>query len=239
MPLELTPDGKIQGIPDGPLGSDGQRIDEFMVQVTDAGPGGITGKPGHEDPPITRSVWIRGEAGWLIDALITLLPPDIPFASRIDEFTCAVGGTPEFLKLTPSEAYQRVENMLGNLTALMHAYSPNTRRRFEVWQVSELHKSGRQSAIKRLQMTVSATDGMAHLRGAVDGNLSRGAVLLQLARTNGQISEALALLQTPEPAWAAVYDALKFVKGSGVATGKKQKIDRYRGTAPASRGLCS
>ena len=97
--------------------------------------------------------------------------------------------------------------MLGNLTPLMHAYSPNTRRRFEVWQVSELHKSGGQSAIKRLQLTVSATDGMAHLRGAVDGNLTRGAVLLQLARTNGQIGEALSLLQTAEPAWAAVCHA--------------------------------
>ena len=237
MPLELTPDGNLHGIIDGPLGSDGQRIDEYMVRVTDAGPAGATGEPGPDDPPVTRSVWIRAEAGWLVDELVKTLPPGLPVAGRIDEFTCSVGGTPEFLKLTPSDAYQVVENMLGNLTALMHAYSPNTRRRYEVWQVSELHKSGRQSAIKRLQMTVSATDGMVTLRKSVDGDLSRCTVLLVLAQSNGQVSEALALLQNPEPAWAAVYDALKFVAGSPVATGKKKKIDKYRGTASWYRHL--
>src|ERR1700679_2725774 len=122
-PLRLTPDGKLEGVIDGPLGPDGQRVDEYMFRVTDAGAGGHTEQPGPEDPSVTRSVWIRGEADWLIDVLISVLPPDFPFASRIDQVTCAIGATPEFLKLTPSEAYQRVENMLSNLTALMHAYS--------------------------------------------------------------------------------------------------------------------
>jgi len=56
-PLHLTPDGKLKGVIDGPLGPDGQRIDEFMIRCTDAGPGGHTGEPGPQDPPVTRSVW--------------------------------------------------------------------------------------------------------------------------------------------------------------------------------------
>jgi hypothetical protein len=236
-PLQLTPDGVLHGIIDGPLAPNAQRVDEYMIRATDAGPDGKgVGEPDASDPPVTRTVHVRAEAGWLIDVLIPLLPPDIPFVNRIDETTCAVGSA-EFMNFTPSEAYQRVENMLGNLTALMHVYSPNTRRRFEVWQVHELHASGRQSAIKRLTMTVSHTDGMAKLTESVDGTVSRAALLLRLAQSDGRISEAFALLQTPEPSWGAVYDVLKFVEQSPVTKGKRTKVDTYRRTANWYRHL--
>ena len=236
-PLRITPDEVLHGIIDGPLAPNEQRVDEYMIRVTDAGPDGKgVGEPDASDPPVSRTVHVRAEAGWLIDELIPLLPPDVPFVSRVDETTCAVGSA-EFMNLTPAEAYQRVENMLGNLTALMHVYSPNTRRRLEVWQVHELHASGRQSAIKRFTMTVSHADGIAKLTESTDSTLNRAALLLRLAQSDGRISEALALLQAPEPGWGAVYDVLKFVENSPVTKGKRGKVDKYRGTASWYRHL--
>jgi hypothetical protein len=214
-----------------------QRVEELMVRCTDAGPGGQVGQLEANDLAIARTAWVRAEAGWMIDALVPLLPPEAPFAGRVDELTCAVGGTPDFLRLTPTEAYERVEKMLGDVTALMHAYSPNLRRRFEVWQIHEVHTSGRQSAIKRYQVTVSASDGMARLKEPVSGNQNRAAALLQLANRDEQVRDALSLLQTPEPSWGAVYDALKFVEDSPVAQGRKKKIKKYGGTASWHRHL--
>src|SRR5579872_3145871 len=100
MPTELHRAGQLK-TPFGPRGVQSQRIDEVMIRATDAGPAGLIGEPGPDDPQVRRSVWIRGEAGWLIDALISLLPPNMPFASRIDELTCEVGGTHDFLNLSP------------------------------------------------------------------------------------------------------------------------------------------
>jgi hypothetical protein len=148
-----------------------------------------------------------------------------------------VGGTAEYLALSLSEAWQRVENSVASLTAMMHAYCPNSRYGFEVWQVHHLHASQRQSALKRFTMTVSEKDGIADLGESINGTSNRAAVLLELAQTNGRVNEALALLQGPEPSWAAVYNALKFVEGSAVATGKKSKIGIYRRTANWHRHL--
>jgi hypothetical protein len=164
-------------------------------------------------------------------------PPDTPFASRVDEFTCAVGGTPDLLKLTPSEAHQRVENMRGNLTALMHAYSPNTRRRFEVWQPHEVPMSGRQSAIKRFQVTVLGQRRYGPTQGTARRRSEQSCGPTSARKKEWTSQRSARATPNPEPAWAAVYDSLMFVKDSPVAQGTMRKIKKYRTTASWHRHL--
>ena len=68
-PITLSSDGRLEGIPD-PVPPGEQRLEEFIVQVTDSG--GEKPTPGVADPAVTRSVWIRAEAPWVINQLIPL-----------------------------------------------------------------------------------------------------------------------------------------------------------------------
>jgi hypothetical protein len=109
---------------------------ELEIRVTDDGG---DGRPIESDPIVARTVRVRAEADWLLDWLLSLLPPPLSFV-RIDATTCAIG-SPDFVSLGPIDARQHVENILRNVTALMHIYSPNTRRDYEVLQVHEQHAS--------------------------------------------------------------------------------------------------
>lgn len=231
-PLTLTPDGRLEGIPD-PVPPGEQRLEEFFVQVTDSG-----GKPtpGVADPAVTRSVWIRAEAPWVIDQLIPLLPNDVPMAGREDAVTLVVG-SPAFLQLSVSEAWQLVENLVSKSVALMNIYSPNTRRHMEVWQVHELRKSGQQAAFKRYTITVSETDGIRKLAARIDDKGSRSAALLRLATCSGRVANALSLIQAPEPGWGAIYDVLQFVENSPAARKDAGKVRNYIRTANWYRHL--
>jgi hypothetical protein len=234
-PLRITPEGRIEGMPDPPPPGE-QRVDVIMAEVDSAGRWKAADDGANDPAVISRTVWVRAEAGWLVDQVIPLLPPDVLFAGRIDEKTFAVG-SPEFSGLTRLEVYRRVENLMERLTALMNIYSPNTRRHFEVWQVHERRTSGLGAAIKRFSVTTSHTDGIAKLAVSAKANLSRAAALLQLASSSKPVSEALYLLHAPDPGWGAVYDVLEFLKGSPVMRGKRRKIERYRRTANWYRHL--
>ena len=214
-----------------------QRVEEFVVGVTDSGPNAITGEITADDVPIIRTVFVRGGSAHDIDILISLLPPDFPFCYRVDDFTCAIGGTERFLRMTVEGAFQHVDNMLLNASAIMHAYLPNFERRYGVWQVHHVHKSLRQSAQRRFSLTISDQDGLAALRAPADGDLTLATLLLHLAQTNGKVGEALALLNAPNPGWAAVYDTIKLVERTSVAKGKATKLKLYRGTASWYRHL--
>lgn len=143
-PFRITAQGVVEGMPDPPPPGE-QRIDEIFAQVDSKGCWQVA-DAGADDPGIhARTVWIRGQADWQINELIPLLPADMPFARRIDPTTVAVGSA-QLLGLTRSEVYQRAENLLEKLTALMNVYSPNTVRRLQVWQLSERRTSGHQVA---------------------------------------------------------------------------------------------
>lgn len=208
------------------------QLDEIFVRVTDSGG---DGRPMESDPVIRRTVSVRAETDWLIDAFVSLLPPPFSFASRYDATTCLIG-SPDLLKMGPVEALQCVENMLRNVTALMHIYSPNTRRSFEVWQVHEVHASGKQSAVKRFMIAINKTDGHTSLSKLI-GAESRASLLLRLAETDIRVRDALGLVQSADPGWGVVYDALKFVKSAAVAKDRQSKIRKILGTASHYRHL--
>lgn len=246
-PIELTPDGVLQGIPD-PVPPGKQRVEEFMFRVIDAGPNGAVGDPDPSDQVVARSVHVRVGESWLIDQVRGLLPPDMPFAGRVAANTLSVGvpanpdttfaiTSPDFLNFMPAEIFQRVENVLRRLTALMNVYSPNTRRAMYARQVHNVYASGRQAAHVRALMATSATDGIASLATPIDGCETRSTILLRIAQSDGRVSEALSLLESPDSGWAAIYDVLKFVDNSTVTKGKKSKISLYRGTASWYRHL--
>jgi hypothetical protein len=208
------------------------RVDTVDVRVTDSGG---DGRPIENDPIVALTVWVGAEAGWLIDKFIELLPPPFSFAGQINATTCAIG-SPEFINLGPIESRQRVENMLRNIVALMHIYSPNSPRYFEVLQVHEQHASGRQSVVARFTIPINKADGHAALTKPV-GTESRAKLILRLAETDSQVKEALGLVQAAEPGWGAVYDVLQFIKHSAAAQKHKTKIALFIRTANWYRHL--
>ena len=190
-------------------------MSDLEIKATDSGG---DGRPIENDPVIARTVHVCAEADWLIDRLKALLPPSLSFV-RLNPTTCAIG-SPDFNDLSPADARQHVEILLRNLTALMHIYSPNTRRSFNVSQVHEQHESGRQSAIARLSIAVNQTDGHAALLAPV-GAEARATLLLHQAQTDDLVMKALRLLDAPEPGWHAVYDVLEFIEKTLVSDLRK------------------
>ena len=179
---------------------------ELDIKMTDSAG---DGRPIENDPVIARDVVVRAEADWLLDRLQSLLPLPLTF-NRVDPTSCAIG-SPEFLNLGPLEARQDVENVLRNVTALMHVYSPNTRRLYEVLRIREQHASGRNSIIQRFSLGVNKTDGHAALCECV-GPESRVTLLLRLAETDDQVMHALGLIAAADPGWHAIYDVLEFIE---------------------------
>src|ERR1700759_3968740 len=90
---------------------------------------------------IACTAWVQADAPWILEQFIKLLPQEAGAVERINEFTVAVA-YPDFVKISAADIYRRMDTLIERLTALMHAYSPNTVRRLWISQIHTRNRRG-------------------------------------------------------------------------------------------------
>lgn len=184
----------------------------IYINATDSGG---DGRATEFDPIAARTVWVRAQADHQIDELVRILPVELVFSARIDPLTCSVA-SPDFINLGVQVVIAHVEEILRDLTTILHLYTPNSPRPYQVWQVHDQLASGRQVATRKFELNVLPWDGIAKLSERTDiENLTTR--LLRLADADEVVRDALGLLWMAEPPWGAVYDVLEFMEKTAVS----------------------